>query len=159
LTEAISGFPVDIPTLAIVVSSIVLVLQTIILWRQTQILSRQTSFGETVDLSVQLVKSTIHPQTLLVNVKNEGKGVAHTPSFDYLLEGNSMVFAKGTQELQTLGPGSIQNLMFNTTPTVSPNAVLHLEWQGKRDDGSVFTGSRQISVSSATLTQRQFNVE
>jgi len=110
------------------------------------------------DFSVELIRSTVNTQSLCVNIKNEGKGVGHNPIFDYYLERNNAVLVSGNQELQTIGAGSAENLIFNTSGPVPTDGILRLYWKGTRSDGRAFNGSREIPLSSATVTTRQFGV-
>ncbi len=136
-------------------SLVIIAIQALILWRQTKILGIQTSLSETVDLSVELIRSTATKQTLCVNVKNEGKGIAHHPVFRFCIVQNKaavgfVVLGIGNRDLQSIGPGSTQNFVFSA-PDIPLDSVVQLSWNGIASDGRAFSGSHVIPLSSARV--------
>jgi hypothetical protein len=86
-----------------------------------------------------------------VNVKNEGKGIAHNPSFDwYFLRGQQTIYS-GSDQLQPIGPGDRQNIYINTSGQLPNDGILRLYWKGSGSDGAPFNASREFQISSIKL--------
>jgi hypothetical protein len=153
----------DIPTLVLILTLAVLLFQVVLLKRQTSIMrkqneiaDRQLKWNEAVALSLEVnLISPRQPRELIVNAKNEGKGIAHDPIIDYYATNDKKErIYSGTKRLQTLGPGSKQTVIM-TFPTerIPRESILHLKWSAKASDGTRYRGKYKMPVDHLTFVR------
>jgi len=167
----------DIGTLTAIVAIItlvVLVLQTKIFSRQSHLMEKQVQLmqkqseisdaqirvSEAVALSLEITFR--HPSWLRINIKNEGKGIAHNPTIKYDVIDAVKVILHGVLELQPIGANSTQDATI-TLPSgygkPRPETLVVCEWTAVASDGRSYHGeySRQgpdIPVEGYVMDRR-----
>ncbi len=118
--------------------------------RQTEILATQEQTSEAIALSLET--KFVHPHLLYINVKNEGKGLAHNPKLNYSILDDQKVVFSNEVELQPIGAGSKQDTLLDFYEVRVPDkAKLRLEWKATASDSRVYNGTYEIHYKAIPI--------
>ncbi|MGO9643920.1 MAG: hypothetical protein ACLPY5_04145 [Candidatus Bathyarchaeia archaeon] len=110
----------------------------------------QLKTSEAIDLSLQVeFESLQSPRIIVINTKNEGKGIAHTPVFNWhVIDPSGTRIYSGKKELQSIGPASKQDVRIDfPTDAVPKGSTFHVDWEAKASDGRTYKAPFKIVVN------------
>jgi hypothetical protein len=137
--------------IVLIIQTVVIVIQTGLFKRQTKILEEQARVSESVELSIKPQRRdpvTSAPNQLLLDITNEGKGVAMRPQVDcYIVNrvGGGTI-ASGSTIMQSIGPGRHEPATINLGGAITPNPNICMKyyWKATGSNGRAYNGSTEL---------------